>query len=163
MEAKIKDKKVAELQSQVDEQQRLLAADRDIRDLMGARDLLISDVLDIDIRGQNKKPFGRIFYTKSQKLVFYAFDLDKQPGVRNTAFQAWGARATDKGNENPVSIGILYMDNATARRWKLEVKDPQLLEQIDSVFVTVEPAGGSHRPTGKQLLFTSLRGEANHP
>jgi anti-sigma factor RsiW len=164
VESATKQRRVEELSVEVSEQQRLLAADRDIRELMGARDLLISDVLDIDRNGRNKKPFGRIFYTKNQKLIFYAFDLDKQPGLKSaSAFQVWGARATSRGNENPVSMGIFYMDNATSRRWKLQVDNPRLLEQIDSVFVTVEPEGGSNKPSGKQLLFTYLRGEANHP
>lgn len=159
-----REKRVQELTTEVSDQQRLLAADRDIRELMGARDLLISDVLDIDTKGHNKKPFGRVFYTKNKYLVFYAFDLDKQPGMRNVStFQAWGATATSKGNEHPVSLGIFYMDNETARRWKVELKNPKILEQINSVFVTVEPEGGSNRPSGKQLLFTYLRGEANHP
>jgi hypothetical protein len=156
--------RIDELTAQISEQQRLLAADRDIRDLMGARDLLISDVLDIDTKGRDKKPFGRIFYTKHKSLVFYAFDLDKQPGVRNTStFQAWGAKATSRGNEFPVSMGIFYMDNANAQRWMLKLDDPKLLEQIDSVFVTLEPKGGSSKPSGKQFLFASLRSEANHP
>jgi anti-sigma-K factor RskA len=164
VESGSKDKRVEELTTQISDQQRLLAADRDIRELMGARDLLISDVLDIDTKGHSKKPFGRIFYTKNKYLVFYAFDLDRQSGIRDAnAFQAWGATATSKGNEHPVSLGVFYMDNETARRWKVELKNPKILEQINSVFVTVEPEGGSNRPSGKQLLFTYLRGEANHP
>jgi len=165
VESATKERRIGELLAEVADQQRLLAADRDIRELMGARDLLISDVIDIDTVGHNKKPFGRIFYTKNKSLIFYAFDLDKQPGLRNAStFQAWGARATDKGNEYPVSLGIFFMDNEVARRWKLELKDdPKLLEEIDSVFVTIEPQGGSKKPSGRQLLFSSLRGEANHP
>jgi hypothetical protein len=159
-----RDKKIEELTAQLSQEQRLLRADRDIRDLMGARDLLISDVIDVDTRGHNKKPFGRIFYTKNRSLIFYAFDLDRQPGLRNaSAFQAWGARATSKGTENPVSMGIFYKDSATAERWVLKLDDPKVLEQIDSVFVTVEPAGGSDKPSGRQFLFAYLRGEANHP
>jgi hypothetical protein len=165
VESATKEKRIGELLVEVADQQRLLAADRDIRELMGARDLLISDVIDIDTMGHSKKPFGRIFYTKNKSLVFYAFDLDKQPGLRKAStFQAWGARATGKGNEYPVSLGIFFMDNEAARRWRLELEDdPKLLQEIDSVFVTVEPQGGSKKPSGKQLLFSSLRGEANHP
>jgi hypothetical protein len=55
------------------------------------------------------------------------------------------------------------MDNAAMRRWVLKFDDPKVLAQIDSVFVTVEPHGGSNKPSGKQLLFASLRGEPNHP
>jgi hypothetical protein len=157
-------KKIEELNAQVSEEQRLLAADRDIRELMGARDLLLADLFDIDRNGHNKKPFGRIFYTKNKSLVFYAFDLDKQTLVHNAkTFQAWGARATPRGNEDPISLGIFYLDNASARRWLLKLDDPKTLERIDSVFVTIEPEGGSIKPSNRQLLFTYLRGEANHP
>jgi len=39
----------------------------------------------------------------------------------------------------------------------------QLLAQIDAVFVTVEPNGASHKPSGKSLLFAYLRIDPNHP
>lgn len=37
------------------------------------------------------------------------------------------------------------------------------LAEIDAVFVTIEPKGGSARPTGKQLLFAYLKADSNHP
>jgi hypothetical protein len=145
----------------VDEQRQYLASDRDIRDLMGARNLYIVDVFDLDTKGQMKKAFGRIFYTKEKSLIFYAFDLDQQRGVRNAAFQAWGRKST--GQDLPLNMGIFYLDNEANRRWVLKFDDPEKLEQIDSVFVTVEPKGGSRRPSGKQLLYASLRTRPNHP
>lgn len=152
------------LSDTISEQQRLLAADRDIRELMGARDLLLADVFDVDQNGRNKRPFGRIFYTKDKSLIFYAFDLDRQPGLRNAgAFQVWGAKAADNGKGSAFNMGIFYMDNEAMRRWVLKFDNPKILAQIDSVFVTVEPHGGSNKPSGKQLLFASLRGEPNHP
>jgi len=45
----------------------------------------------------------------------------------------------------------------------LKFDDSVMLEQIDAVFVTVEPKGGSREPSGKRLLFASLRQEPNHP
>jgi chromosome segregation ATPase len=48
----------------LDQQQELLAHDRDIRELMGARDLYIAEVYDVARDGQTKKPYGRVFYTK---------------------------------------------------------------------------------------------------
>lgn len=156
--------KLQTLSDTISEQQRLLAADRDIRELMGARDLLLADVFDIDPNGRNKKPFGRIFYTKNKSLIFYAFDLDRQPGVQNAgAFQVWGAKTADNGKGSAFNMGIFYMDNEAMRRWVLKFDNPKVLAQIDSIFVTVEPHGGSNHPSGKQLLFASLRGEPNHP
>src|SRR6266849_1876419 len=55
--------------------QELLAHDRDIRELMGARDLYMADVHDVSGKGTDKT-YGRVFYTKGKRLIFYAFDLD---------------------------------------------------------------------------------------
>ena len=49
------------------------------------------------------------------------------------------------------------------QRWVLKADDPRSLEDIDAVFVTVEPNGGSPHPSGKQLLFAYLRVSPNHP
>ena len=148
--------------SVVAQQQKFLSSDRDIRELMGARDLLIADVSDVDPDGHSRKPFGRVFYTKNKSLVFYAFDLDKQPVLREVkTFQAWGENSLDK--DRPVKLGIFYMDNAANRRWVLKFDNPKLMEQIDAVFVTVEPKGGSEKPSGKQLMYAYLRTPPNHP
>ena len=45
----------------------------------------------------------------------------------------------------------------------VKFNDKKTLDQIDAVFVTVEPRGGSERPTGKPLLFAYLNVAANHP
>ena len=142
-----------------------LTSDRDIRELMGARKLYIADVFDVDSVSHTRKPFGRVFYTQSKSLVFYAFDLDHQPGVKNASvFQVWGQRdAEPNGASHPMNLGILFMDSETNRRWVLRSDDPKQLSEIDAVFVTVEPHGGSQKPTGKPLLYALLRKEANHP
>jgi hypothetical protein len=142
-----------------------LASDRDIRELMGARKLYIADVFDVDSGSRTRKPFGRVFYTQSKSLIFYAFDLDRQPGVKNaSAFQVWGKRDTESGEKNrATNLGILYMDSDSNRRWVLRLDDPKQLAEIDAVFVTVEPHGGSQKPTGKPFLYALLRKEANHP
>jgi hypothetical protein len=144
------------------QQQELLASDRDIRELMGARDLYLAEVYDTRSDGENEKPFGRVFFTKNKSLIFYAYDLDQQPGVKNAStFQAWGRRGPDR--KNAVSLGIFYMDSVANKRWVLKVDDPQTLKQIDAVFVTVEPKGGSSEPSRNKLLFAWLRVPPNHP
>lgn len=141
--------------------QELLEHDRDIRELMGARDLYMADVHDVSGKGTDKT-YGRVFYTKGKSLIFYAFDLDAQPGVQNAStFQAWGRKGPDK--QQARSLGIFYEDNVSKKRWVLKADDPKTLEDIDAVFVTVEPNGGSHHPSGKQLLFAYLRVGPNHP
>jgi len=142
-----------------------LSSDRDIRELMGARQLYIADVFDVDGNSRTQRPFGRVFYTQGKSLIFYAFDLDREPGVVNAStFQVWGQRQTPEGQQAlPTNLGILYMDNETNRRWVMRFDDPKRLAEIDAVFVTVEPRGGSHKPTGKPFLYALLRKEANHP
>lgn len=146
----------------IDEEEELLAHDRDIRELMGARDLYIAEVYDVDPNGKTRKPFGRVFYTKGKSLVFYAYDLDQQTALKNAStFQAWGARGPDR--QQAVSLGIFYEDNSSKKRWVLKTSDASVLDRIDEIFVTVEPHGGSHKPTTKPLLFASLKVGANHP
>jgi hypothetical protein len=142
-----------------------LSSDRDIRELMGARKLYIADVFDVDSGSRTRKPFGRVFYTENKSLIFYAFDLDHQPGVKNaSAFQVWGQRDAGSGETNhAMNLGILYMDSESNRRWVLRLDDPKQLAEIDAVFVTVEPHGGSQKPTNKPFLYALLRKEANHP
>ena len=130
----------------IDQQQELLAHDRDIRDLMGARDLYVAEVYDVERTGETKKAYGRVFYTKGKSLIFYAYDLDQQAGVKNAStFQAWGRRGPDW--QQALNLGIFYVDNASKKRWVLRFDDPKALAQIDAVFVTVEPNGGSHKPS----------------
>src|SRR6202795_1510412 len=142
-----------------------LASDRDIRELMGARKLYIADVFDVDSGSRTRKPFGRVFYTQNKSLIFYAFDLDRQPGVKNaSAFQVWGQRDAElSAKSHPMNLGLLYMDSESNRRWVLRWDDPKQLAEIDAVFVTIEPNGGSQKPTGKPFLYALLRSEANHP
>ena len=164
LDAKVQELTVAlgEQEQEVRRQQELLAHDRDIRDLMGARDLYIAEVYDVAGTGVTKKPYGRIFYTKGKSLVFYAYDLDQHSGFKNAStFQAWGRRGPDRAQA--ISLGIFYQDSAAKKRWVLKSGDADSLAQIDAVFVTVEPNGGSHLPSGKQLLFAYLRMGANHP
>ena len=139
----------------------LLAHDRDIRDLIGARNLYIAEIYDVAKTGATQKPFGRVFYTKDKSLIFYGYDLDQQPGLKEAGtFQAWGRSGS---SDHDISLGLFYRDDASKKRWILKCNDARTLAKLDAVFVTVEPKGGSARPTGKPLLFTYLRLEPNHP
>jgi hypothetical protein len=140
----------------------LLAAGRDIHDLMGARNLHIVDVLDVDSKGKDRRAFGRVFYTEGKSLIFYAFDLgDGGTRKRNASFQVWGARGPAQARAQ--NMGIFYVDDQKQNRWVLKFEDPRILAEIDSVFVTVEPPGGSSRPTGRKFLYAYLKANPNHP
>jgi hypothetical protein len=142
--------------------EQLLQRDRDIRNLMGARDLYIAEIYDVAKTGKTQKPFGRVFYTRGKSLVFYAYDLDQQPGVKlASTFQAWGRKGIDQ--QHDINLGIFYQDDQNKKSWVLKSNDPATLSQIDAVFVTVEQNGESSKPSGKPLLFTYLRLTPNHP
>jgi predicted nucleic acid-binding Zn-ribbon protein len=163
-EEQVKDfsSQLREREQTINKQEELLAHDRDIRELMGARDLYIAEVYDVARDGATQKPYGRVFYTKGKSLIFYAYDLNQEAGVQNAStFQAWGRRGPDK--EQTVNLGVFYEDSAAKKRWVLKFDNPRALEQIDAVFVTVEPNGGSHKPSGKPLLFAYLKVDPNHP
>jgi Putative zinc-finger len=156
-----RERALGEKDAAVAKQQELLEHDRDIRELMGARDLYVAEVHDVSGAGTDRT-YGRVFYTKGKSLIFYAYDLDAQPGVKNaSSFQAWGRRGP--GKEQALSLGIFYEDNLSKKRWVVKASDSKTLDDIDAVFVTVEPTGGSHHPSGKPLLFAYLRITPNHP
>ncbi len=155
----------AELETQkqlIAKQDELLAHDRDIRDLIGARELYIGEIYDVVKSGETRKPYGRVFYTRGKSLVFYAYDLDQQPGVKlASTFQVWGRKGIDQ--QHDVSLGIFYEDDHNKKRWILKSNDGATISQLDAVFVTIEPHGASKKPTGKPFLFTYLKLDPNHP
>jgi Putative zinc-finger len=132
------------------------------KEILGARDLHIVDVYDIDHQGKASQVYGRVYLVNHNLLMFYAFDLPI--GVESkkaVAFQAWGYRQPD--SHQVESLGLFILDNAKWNRWELRVSDPQLLSRIDTLFVTKEPPGGSRSPSGRHLLSASLAGAPNHP
>ena len=145
----------------LDLDRQLLAQSKDVRDLMGARQLHVVDVRDTDPSGKAGKAFGRVFLTEGKSLIFYAFDLNetKLADAKHT-FQVWGQEEGKTGSVR--SLGFLYADDKAKRRWALKVEDPRLVSEIDSVFVTVEPVGGGKKPSGQRMMYAYL-GEANHP
>jgi hypothetical protein len=147
----------------LDQERQLLALGHDVSDLMGARNLHIVDVVDTDPRGKAQPAFGRIFFTEGKSLVFYAYDLNEAK-IQRTNYQ-YGVWAKKEGGDKQVHrLGIFYSDDKTQRRWVFKCNDPKILTEIDSVFVTLEPAGGdlSH-PKGPNLMYAYLRGQPNHP
>jgi hypothetical protein len=145
----------------IDMDRQLATAGKDVRDLMGARQLHVVDVRDTDPNGKAGKAFGRIFLTEGKSLIFYAFDLtDARKINAKQTFQVWGQQ---EGKTSSLrSLGFLYVDDKAQRRWALKTDDPTTVKEIDTVFVTVEPEGGAKKPSNRRLLYAYL-GEANHP
>jgi len=145
----------------VEREQQLTAAARDVRELMGARNLHIIDVADLDGQGKSKKSFGRVFYTEGKSLIFYAFDLSQKGSASKVSFQAWGQNQS--ASNNVKNLGVFHIDDQVQKRWVLRVDNPELLKSVESVFVTVEPSPGRDKPSGQKLLYAYLGTQANHP
>jgi hypothetical protein len=154
---------LAEQTASLSRERDLLSADRDIRELMGARNLHIADVFDTDAKGKTRPTLGRIFFTEGKSLIFYAYDLNDHR-VQNAGYnyRVWGKK--EGPGQGARSLGIFYSDDKTQKRWVFKYNDPKVLSEIDSVFVTVEPPGKNPiEPKGDKLLYAYLRNQANHP
>ena len=154
---------VAEQSSALERERELLTANRDIRDLMAARNLHIADVFDTDPKGKTRATFGRVFFTEGRSLIIYAYDLnDRRVQDAGYHYRVWGKK------EGPgwaaKSLGIFYSDDKAQRRWVFKYDDPKVLSEIDSVFVTLEPPGKNPtEPKGDKLLYAYLHNQPNHP
>jgi hypothetical protein len=154
---------LAEKSSALEREKELLVAGRDVRELMASRNLHIVDVFDTDPRGKTRPAFGRIFLTEGKSLIFYAYDLN-DPRVLSAGYhyRVWGKR--EGPSQRARSLGIFYSDDKSQKRWVLQYDDPKVLQEIDSVFVTLEPPNGNQtQPKGEKLMYAYLRGQANHP
>lgn len=153
---------LSEKTAELDRERQMLQAGREVRDLMAARNLHIVDVFDTDPKGKTKPIFGRVFFTEGKSLVFYAYDLNDAKIERGGQYRVWG---TKEGQEKQArSLGIFYSDDMTQRRWVFKYNDPKVLDEIDSVFVTLEqPGDNSLRPKGQKLMDAYLRAQPNHP
>jgi cell division protein FtsB/FtsZ-binding cell division protein ZapB len=146
---------------EAERERQLNDAAKDVRQLMGARNLHIIDVHDLVAPDGRDKVFGRVFYAEGKSLIFYAFDLGKKTSSSKVIFQAWGHR---EGRDFDVkNLGVFRVDHDEQRRWVLRVDNPELLSKIDTLYVTVEPAPGRDKPTGNKLLVAYLGGQPNHP
>lgn len=156
-------KQISAAAAALGEQQELAEKGSDVRDLVVARNLHIIDVHDRDGNGKSQRAFGRIFYTEGKSLIFYAYDLsDPRKLDGKVSFYVWGERM---GAENPIrSLGVFHNDDANDARWVLTFDDPQVLAQINSVFVTAESSRKAIKePGGRRVLFAFLGDKPNHP
>jgi len=149
-------------EAELGRERQVLAASAQARGLITARNLHIIDVHDNDRSGR-ERPFGRVFYTEGQSLIFYAYDLDAS-SQHNTrvAFNVWGSKL---GDQRPAkNLGVFRIQDSADGRWVLTCDDPHVLAQINTVFVTVESARNKlDGPKGKRILYAFLGDHANHP
>ncbi len=147
----------------LERERQLLVHSKDVTELMAARNLHIVDVVDTDARGKTRPAFGRIFFTEGKSLIFYAYDLNEAKMQRaNYQYRIWAKR--EGGDRQVKDLGMFYSDDKAQRRWVFKCEDSNVLSEIDSVFVTLEPANSDPlRPKGPNLMYAYLRGQPNHP
>jgi hypothetical protein len=155
--------KLAEQKQSLQRERDLLANGRDVRDIIGARNLHIIDVYDTDPEGNTRKSFARAFYTEGKSLIFYAYDLPaRRTEDGKFVYAAWGEKNGNKKTAR--NLGILLNDDKGQKRWVLNFSDPKVLAEIDSVFVTLERADSEgEQPSGKRMLTAYLDSRVNHP
>ena len=165
----LQEKQIGELARTVNEQaetirrdQELLAADRDIRDLMTDRNLRVQYVQDNDPDGEQIVD-AHVFYAEGRRLIVYAHETPKGgKSLDNFSLQAWGGRSSSLTG-SPKSLGIFYADARNDKGWILKFDDAEVLSQIDSVFVTLEPKEGSLKPGSEPLLYSYLNPDDDLP
>lgn len=155
--------KVSTESTSLERERDMLSYGRQIRDIIGARNLHVVDVYDVNPEGAVKKSFARAFYTEGKSLVYYAFDLpERKLDSDKYSYVAWGE--SSRTGATPRKIGILYQDDRMQKRWSLIYENPQVLKEIDSVFVTLEPNDKDvEKPKGVRLLTAYLGAPPNHP
>jgi hypothetical protein len=154
---------LAQQSAALDQEHQLMALGHDVTDLMAARNLHIVDVVDTDPRGKTSPSFGRIFFTEGRSLIFYAYDLN-QTKIQKAGYQYRVWAKQEGGDKQVRNLGIFYSDDKTQRRWVFKCNDPKILNDIDSVFVTLEPANSDPvHPEGPNLMYAYLHGQPNHP
>jgi hypothetical protein len=138
-------------------QQRLLAVDAEIHNVLGDPDLQVLDVQTVNVRGQVEHPFGRVFFAPRKALVVYAFDLNQRNGARpGERFEVWGNQGQQMAGG--YRLGALELDQKDQNRWILRCDDETVLSHIDSVYVTVVGAGPL--PATKPVLRAFLSADA---
>jgi hypothetical protein len=165
IEAANRESQLADVKSSIDRERQMLSADREIRDIMTARDLHMVDVVDTDGKGRVRKAFGRAFYTQGKSLIFYAYDLPANKVADGKfVFAAWGSNSNELREQKPLKLGIFYSDDQSQHRWVMKFEDPKVLQEIDTVFVTLEPEGRPFTsPSGKPILDAYFGTPPNHP
>ena len=103
---------------------------------MGARNFYVVDVYDVARDGTTQKSTGRIFYTKGKSLIFYAYDLEQEPGAKSGQYiSSLGDVARTRQRKRLRIWEFSTRDNAGPKKvgpQKLMIQ--KLSDEIDAVF-----------------------------
>jgi hypothetical protein len=144
---------------------RFIATLSEAQDLIEGRDVHVWTAHYADENGKQQQAYARILYEEGRKLVFYAFDLpDRSTVDTQLSFIVWGEKS---GTHSPKkNLGTLHIDDSQKGRWKLRFEDPNVLAQIDRVFVTAEVSSSNTvgtEPKGQRMISSSLKIKTDNP
>lgn len=88
---------------------------------------------------RHERRYGRTFLTK-EDFSFYAYDLSEGKGLKRVSTLQVRGRNPDRSQA--LNLGIFYEDNPAKKHGFLKLDDPYMIEQIDALFLTVEPNRG---------------------
>jgi hypothetical protein len=121
-------------------QQRLLAVDLEVHNILGDPNLRVLDVQSVNSQGEIEHPFGRVFYAPNRALLVYAFDLDQRNGARpGDRFEVWGSEGVRMAGGHV--LGSLVIDEKRENRWMLKCDDVSALSHVDTIYVTTVSSG----------------------
>jgi hypothetical protein len=145
---------LAEARSRLDDAEGL---ERRADSLAGAADAYRRDVEALSGRGGSSRNLngtpeqptasGRVFlHPQTGRALLYVFDLPVLPP--NYVYELWAIR-----DGRPHGVGTFTPRIQGVER--VELRNPEVLEDADALAVTVEPAPGTSAPTGRMVLISS--------
>ena len=134
------DQQLAILRATVQEQQDQLDEDRQVVDLIAARDTTV-----VTLASQPGQPQGiaRVIYNPRSGTLFYNCEREKAPGDKS--YQLWLVPATG----DPISAGVFNPTTGKTSHWVIKLPPGTIPKAFA---VTLEPAGGAPHPTGPKVL-----------
>lgn len=146
---------------QIARDQDLLEHDRDIRNLIGARNVYMAEIYGVAKSGDTQKPFGRASSTKDKSPVLYGYDLDQQHRAKqNNSLQPWG-RGVDQ--QHSISLGLLYLDDANQKRWVLKFNNAKQYRKQVPYSLPSSPREAAQSPVASRCCSPPSASIQNHP
>ena len=138
------DRRLAELRTDLQQQQQQFQESREVADLITARDTMI-----VPLAAQRGMPKGaaHVMYNEKMGMLMYEGELDAAPA--NKTYQLWLVPASGK----PISAGVFTPAADKSSHFMMKV--PEGVKPA-AFAVTLEPAGGEPQPTGPKVLVGAV-------
>jgi len=142
-----RESQIAELRTQLDSSQKLVAQAKDLYDLLRQPSTLNVKFGD----GQPTPPRGQVFINRERGVLLFAGNLPAMP--QGKIFEMW---FVPKGGGAPIPAGLFRGENGQGIHFRPGAVDPAL---IAAIAVTLEPEAGSTTPTMPILIAAPVQVE----